>query len=231
MYIISATVNGSGGYPPLQEWRSKTCPTGYYFYPEEFFTTFYPQDKRVAGFVSYEVDEATKTVKSVEWNENAYQAYVATLPDPVIVARETKIKEMSETCNKTIEAGVDCEFGGKTKHYSLTPNDQANITNMFNSILLGADGFPYHADGEECSEMPKEDIITLYFTAQTFITSQITYNNMLKGMINTMSTEAEVNAVYYGTELVGEWKTKYDTEMGKALAQKDKILANLQKNG
>ena len=47
MYIISATANGSGGYPPLQEWHSQTCPTGYYFYPNEYFGVFYPQEKRV----------------------------------------------------------------------------------------------------------------------------------------------------------------------------------------
>lgn len=57
MYIISATANGSGGYPPLQEWHSQTCPTGYYFYPNEYFGVFYPQGKRVAGFVKYEADE------------------------------------------------------------------------------------------------------------------------------------------------------------------------------
>lgn len=229
MYIISATANGSGGYPPLQEWHSQTCPTGYYFYPNEYFGVFYPQGKRVAGFVKYETDEDTKTVTSVTWNDEAYDAYVATLPDPVLAARENKIAEMSKACNQTIEAGVDCEIGGSVKHYSLTSNDQANITNMFNAILLGADGYPYHADGEQCSEMPKADIIKLYTTAQAFITSQVTYNNMLKGMINEIPTEEEVNNIHYGDELNETWKARYDAEMGKAEAQMQKILANLQK--
>ena len=66
-------------------------------------------------------------------------------------------------------------------------------------------------------------------TAQAFITSQVTYNNMLKGMINEIPTEEEVNNIHYGDELNETWKARYDAEMGKAEAQMQKILANLQK--
>lgn len=228
MYIISANANDNGGYAHLQKWQYKTCPANYHFYPDEFVSIFYAEDKRVSGFVKYEVD-ASNTVISVEWNDEAYEAYVATLPDELAEAKKEKITKMSKACNKTIEAGIDCEFDGVTKHYSLTNNDQTNISNMFNAILIGATGYPYHADGEECAEMPRADIIKLYTTAQAFITSQVTYNNMLKGMINEIPTEEEVNNVHYGDELNETWKAKYDAEMGKAEVQMQKILDNLQK--
>lgn len=226
MYIISANVNDNGGYAPLQKWQYKTCPANYHFYPDEFVSIFYADDKRVSGFVKYEVD-ASNTVTSVEWNDEAYNAYIANLPDELVEAKKEKIAEMSKACNKTIEAGIDCEFDGVTKHYSLTNNDQTNISNMFNAVLIGATGYPYHADGEECAEMPKGDIIKLYTTVQSYITSQVTYNNMLKGQINDMNVVSDVEAVVYGTELTGDWATKYASEMAKAQAQMEKILQNL----
>lgn len=227
MYIISATANSNGGYSPLQEWKFATCPSGHYFFPDEYYSVFYPTDKRVAGFVTYEYDYSTKAVKDVKWNDEAYEAYVATLPDELVEAKGEKIAEMSKACNKAIEAGIDCDFDGVTKHYSLTNNDQANIANMFNAILIGATGYPYHADGEECAEMSKKDIIVLYTTMQSYITSQVTYNNMLKGQINEMTIVSVVEAVKYGDALTGEWKTKYETEMAKAQAQMEKILSGL----
>lgn len=226
MYIISANVNDNGGYAPLQKWQYKTCPANYHFYPDEFVSIFYAEDKRVSGFVKYEVD-ASNTVTSVEWNDEAYDAYIANLPDELVEAKKEKIAEMSKACNKTIESGIDCEFDGVTKHYSLTNNDQTNISNMFNAVLIGATGYPYHADGEECAEMPKDDIIKLYTTVQSYITSQVTYNNMLKGQINDMSAVSDVEAVVYGTGLTGDWATKYASEMAKAQAQMEKILQNL----
>lgn len=226
MYIISANANDNGGYAPLQKWQYKTCPANYHFYPDEFVSIFYAEDKRVAGFIKYEVD-ASNTVTSVEWNNEAYETYIANLPDELVETKEEKIAEMSKACNKTIESGIDCEFDGATKHYSLTNNDQTNISNMFNAILIGATGYPYHADGEECAEMPRADIIKLYTTVQAYITSQVTYNNMLKGQINDMISVSDVEAVAYGDELTGEWATKYASEMAKAQAQMEKILSNL----
>ena len=129
MYIISATANGSGGYPPLQEWHSQTCPTGYYFYPNEYFSVFYPQGKRVAGFVTYEADEDTKTVTSVTWNDEAYDAYVATLPDPVLAARENKIAEMNVALNAPLIA---------TKNQQILSLSTKNLflTTIMNKLLI-----------------------------------------------------------------------------------------------
>jgi len=97
MYIICAEKNGSGGYPPLQEWRSAECPNGYYFYPSEFFATFYHSDKRCAGFVNYTIDQDSKTVNSVTWDEDAYQAYIATLPPEHVTTNAERRKQAYET--------------------------------------------------------------------------------------------------------------------------------------
>lgn len=95
MYIISSTPNGSGGYPALQSWTSSNCPDGYYFCPDEFFSVFYPSDKQVAGFVSYEADG--NTIVSMEWNDETYEAYLASLPEPVLPTASELRKQAYET--------------------------------------------------------------------------------------------------------------------------------------
>lgn len=80
MKIIQITANENGARPPLQNWNSSTPPIGYAFLPDEFVHVFYPQDKQCAGFVDITVEG--DTVTACTWNEEAYQAYIASLPEP-----------------------------------------------------------------------------------------------------------------------------------------------------
>lgn len=97
MYIISTTPNGSGGYSALQSWTSQKCPDTHYFFPDEFFSEFYKADKQCAGFVTYEVDDETRIVTSCTWNDEAYNAYLATLPPPYVPTNAEKRKQAYET--------------------------------------------------------------------------------------------------------------------------------------
>ena len=96
MYIIQSKPNENGGYPAIQSWRLKNPPVGCYFFPEEFMNVFYNPSKVVAGFVTIEVDELTLTVTSCTWNEEAYQAYLATIPDPIDSEKEKKLAVENE---------------------------------------------------------------------------------------------------------------------------------------
>jgi len=64
--------------------------------------------------------------------------------------REAKIKEMSNTCNKTIEAGFDIKLGEEIHHFSLTVPDQLNLISLSSMVAQGIQQIPYHADGELC---------------------------------------------------------------------------------
>ena len=77
MKYIRQTPNESGSFPALQD---KPAP-GLLAFPEEFVAVFYPAAKECAGCVAIEHDG--KTVTACEWNEEAYQAYIASLPEPV----------------------------------------------------------------------------------------------------------------------------------------------------
>lgn len=77
MYYIHPVPNPGGGFPAPQ---SIEAP-GLLAFPEEFLPVFYPEDKKAAGFVFIQHDG--KTVTGCQWNEEAYQAYLAELPEPV----------------------------------------------------------------------------------------------------------------------------------------------------
>ena len=78
MKIINTTATIP--YPPLIEWAKPTPPEGWAEFPDRFVSTFYPAGKKLAGFVDITVEEGAVT--ACTWNEDAYQAYIAGLPDP-----------------------------------------------------------------------------------------------------------------------------------------------------
>lgn len=82
MYIIRKEKNADGAYSALQSWNSPNCPSTHWFYPDDLIEIFYPSDKRFAGFVNIEVDEATSTVTSATWDDEAYETYAEAHPEP-----------------------------------------------------------------------------------------------------------------------------------------------------
>lgn len=138
-------------------------------------------------------------------------------------AMDKKCAELSTICNKTIIDGID--YNGK--HYSLTAADQTNIDSMFNSIILGADSFPYHADGEECAVMDAKSITGLYVTYKTHVTYHTTYFNMLKAQMKTYTEPNEVYAVQYGEELNNTFKAKMNEMIAAAQEQMNNIVSKL----
>ena len=93
MKYIRQTPNESGAFPALQD---NPAP-GLLAFPEEFVEVFYPADKECAGFVTIEHDG--KTVTACEWNEESYQAYLASLPGPT--------PEPPPTAEEQLRADVD----------------------------------------------------------------------------------------------------------------------------
>lgn len=62
--------------------------------------------------------------------------------------QEETAKAINDAVEQTITAGVDVTTSYGDEHFALTANDQANIGNMFNAVVIGAEEFPYHADGK-----------------------------------------------------------------------------------
>ena len=77
MNIIQINANENGGRPPMQSWNGAP-PAGYALVPDTLDTSvFY----NFMGFVTLELDGSTVT--SMTSNQEALDAYKASLPEPV----------------------------------------------------------------------------------------------------------------------------------------------------
>ena len=154
----------------------------------------------------------------VEREEEEYEEepYVNPIDTTTIeFVRATKIKEMSHTCNKTIEAGFDITLNNEVHHFSLTVQDQLNLISLSSMAAQGMSHIPYHADGELCKYYTPEEINAIVNQGTYFKTYHTTYFNGLKAYINSLETIEEINAITYGTPIPEE----YQTDVWKELNQ------------
>ena len=84
MYIIKIKVKDNGARPPIQTWNKPTPPEGYAVCPDEFYGVFYSTTP--AGFVNIEVGNGVVVGMTV--NDAALEAYIASIPEPVITPEE-----------------------------------------------------------------------------------------------------------------------------------------------
>lgn len=150
--------------------------------------------------------------------------------DIVALFKESKLNEMRTVCNRMIENGVDVQTsnsGEEKEHFSLDSHDQNNITNMFYSVIAGVQEYPYHADGKECTTYTKEDIIAIYIAAQSAITYNTTYNNMLRALINRTEDANTLASITYGMELPEDLAAIMQENIKTAQEQINKMLASL----
>lgn len=132
-----------------------------------------------------------------------------------------KLKEISDACKETIYKGVDVELkDGSVKHFSLKLEDQMNINALLNHVSLGnikaEDGVPYHADGELCRLFCIEDFTLVCGRAEDFILRETAYCNHLMAFVRSLETKEDVEKVFYGHELTGEFLKSYSRIAGGA---------------
>ena len=184
-----------------------------------------------AGFVNITVEEqeGIKYVASIEVNQEALDAFKATLPDPTDSVKAEKIAEIKKDCEEYIYAGADVTYAdGVKEHFTYNLADQSNISEMFTAVMAGATEYPYHADGEICKIYTKEQIVTIYGTLSLFKTEATTYHNSLKAQINAMTDASAISAIKFKeTELTGEYLTNYTAMMASAQTQLNAILAKI----
>lgn len=127
---------------------------------------------------------------------------------PIEKLKSDKISEMSRICNQTIENGFDLQMtDGTTEHFSLTTQDQLNLTTLSAMIQNGLQLIPYHADGNLCKFYSAEDMNNLIDQGTKFITYQTTYFNSLRNYINCLVNTYEIEAVEYGMEIPAEYQS------------------------
>ena len=229
MFIIRIEADANGSRPPLQSWNGATPLEGFALVTDAQKDVFYSTTP--AGFVNITVKEenGTKVVDTIEVNQEALDAYKATLPDPTDSIKAEKITEIKKDCEDYIYAGTSVTYSdGATEHFTYNLADQSNISEMFTAIMAGATEYPYHADGEICKIYTKEQIVTIYGTLSLFKTEATTYHNSLKAQINAMTDADAISAIKFKeTELTGEYLTNYTAMMASAQTQLNAILAKI----
>lgn len=144
--------------------------------------------------------------------------------------KQSKIAELSAVCNQAINQGMEIQLTPEVKEYfTYSIDDQANISEMFNALVLGAESYPYHASGAECRMYTPAEIIVMYSTLSGLKTHHLTYHNQLRAYVESLSDAEAIQAVTYGQELTGEYLIKYNQLVAQAQVEMAKVLANLQK--
>lgn len=127
---------------------------------------------------------------------------------------QSKIQEMSNTCNRLITNGFDIELSdGETHHFSLTIQDQLNLITLSSLVSSGETEIPYHADGELCKYCSNIDIMSIVAKATEFKTYQVTYYNSLKAYIESLDSIEDISRIEYGVEI----PTEYQSEILKGM--------------
>jgi hypothetical protein len=162
-------------------------------------------------FEAIEVDKEI-VFEQVEDLENNYleEPIIETIEEPTInFIKNSKLKEMSYNCNKTITNGFDITLSdGNSYHFSLTTQDQLNLITLATMVESGETQIPYHADGEPCKFYSTLDIKAIIDKATEFKTYHISYYNSLKIYINSMETMEEISEVTYGIEIPAEYQSE-----------------------
>ena len=141
-------------------------------------------------------------------------------PEDITVdyAKTLKIKEMNQTCQNTIFAGIDVVLSDdKSHHFSLTEYDQVNLFKLETLAHSGAETLPYHEDDKPCQFFSAADIIAIANAATSYVTYHTTYTNSLKSYIKSLRSLNTIARVYYGIEI----PEKYQSEVWKALINND----------
>lgn len=186
---------------------------------------------RAAWMAPCKTDRAYIEAQIIEISESEYQIYmdaiekdeelpveeddIPPLPEPtdeieeesIAFVRTHKIAEMSATCRKTIEAGVDVELRGEKHHFSLDTQDQLNLMSL--GVMAQTQSMiPYHADGETCVFFTAEEISQIVSAATAHKVYHTTYYNALKNYINALETIEDIAAITYGTPIPDEYKSE-----------------------
>lgn len=120
---------------------------------------------------------------------------------PLETVQAEKLAELSAACKAAITAGCDVALSGGSGHIALTAEDQINLTNAYASVEGGAQGYPYHLDGQLCAVYPAADIAVMAQAATAHKLYHTTYYNHLAAWVRRCETAAQVRAVTYGAQL------------------------------
>ena len=115
--------------------------------------------------------------------------------------RAAKLAELSAACNAAITAGCDVKLSSGAGHISLTAEDQINLSTATAAVEQGAEGYPYHLDGQLCAMFPAADIQAMAQAATAHKLYHTTYYNHLTVLVRHSGTAEVLESITYGVPL------------------------------
>lgn len=200
MIIISENKNESGAYPPLLNCQYTTPPEGYLEVSGDT-KIFYEYNGFVNLLVEFDTNIERNIVTSFEPNLANWNLWKSNL---IMSIKSEKLSELSESCKKTILAGVDVETTKGIEHFSLEETDQINLTAAINAIQQGATDYPYHADGQLCRMFSSEEIIAISNAAVHHKLYHTTLCNHLMTWVRRTESVEELNNIIYSIDNMPE---------------------------
>lgn len=124
---------------------------------------------------------------------------------------QQKYNLISKACEDTIHNGFQLETTVGVETFSLTDQDQSNLTTAANAIQNGATKYLYHANKTLCRVYTAQEIKAIADAAVAHTIYHTTYCNHMFRWLDRIETKEELDKVYYGAELPEDLATHMQT--------------------
>jgi hypothetical protein len=194
-------------------------------YKDYVMSTFSVSAKKKELYVELKLEDITVAVSNLREQVDSLESQVNPAPVnfnamTIDEVRTYQINVVNTECESIISEGIDVETNNGVEHFSLTSEDQSNITNLYyRALLFGVPASLYHSDTKLCRVFTAEEIIKIGSKATTYVTELITKCNHLHAWINR-ETDKDVIANIHMTSDLPEDLAKNIAEITATLEAK-----------
>ena len=193
MNIIQIKSSATGSRPAIQSWDGATPPSGYAAVASDCDTSAMQTHK---GHVDLTFEN--EVVIAITGNDEAYQAYLSTVPDPLPEAKAARIQKSKDDLGAYLESHP--LTWTDANRYSITREKQQQLTSKILSATLAAQtSTPYtltwNATGAECTDWALEDLAALAFAIDARVTALVSYQQAQEVAMQAATTMDELNAI------------------------------------
>ena len=151
--------------------------------------------------------EEEQTLPDKDVNESLKSQIIDT--STLEFAKNYKIDEMKDMCNKAITDGVDVMLSdGQIYHFDLTIEDQLNLQNVQYQLLQNQTSIPFHSKNGSFKYYDASDLILILTQANRHILYHNAYFNSLKSYIKSIEKIDQINSINYGISIPNQYKSE-----------------------
>ena len=193
MNIIKLEPSATGYRPPIQSWNGYGIPDGYIEVPEGVNTSAMQTHM---GFVDLTIEDGVLT--AIVGNDEAYQAYASTIPDPLDELKIQKIQQSKDDL-ETYLATHPLQWADG-EYYSITAEKQNQLTSKIMAATMAQTmstdyTLTWNSTGEVCKEWALTDLYALAFAIDARVTALVSYQQTQEVAMKNAATLDELNSI------------------------------------